>query len=603
MILEGKIMGLRFVVLFMVVLLFCSTFGACGDSEDSNDEKKKDTTGDDDSGFDEFGDDDSGSNNDDDQTDDDSTGDDDTPLPQDTEYDLFACELPDPESLGDGILFGGGPHAGSILVYVFDDQDCSPLSNAKVVVENSSVVYSTDSTGQVTVPAPLGAQAVSAFHTGYWAWTYKMNASVLYFRLRPEDYGISYTDSDPGVFRNASGGSTINLTNPDSLASFSSEKTYMGLAVPGVSRNSILYSDFDGFMTQDTFDIDLVLGILGNYPIEIPRNVYMPFLDVSVGIPLIGNVGLQSRNEEFIVPYSVSDPQTPMSGMILEIEGGTVINPAVVVEVLVQILYLYNLEQAISTAIMPLLSEGLNFPYVGMDALVNPASNPDVKVHKNDDGDVDINFTSTNGTDDYFGFLAAEIPNRAMVPLGIKRAESGSVSLPYARMVDADYIAVGAKTNWFNSVLASSTASFIVNYSESPNSTVTIDDSEFLPYFNESLWDYDYYTGDLTWGLEDESNTDIDWFWLVCYPDDYYTPEPRVLMAILSPETRSFSLPEDIGIDPAWNDKFFLVAVDMPDEHEDGFDPTRLIGYNNTKYSLISFPSFIDNILDWFYGI
>ena len=49
-------MGLRFVVLFMVVLLFCSTFGACGDSEDSNDEKKKDTTGDDDSGFDEFGD-------------------------------------------------------------------------------------------------------------------------------------------------------------------------------------------------------------------------------------------------------------------------------------------------------------------------------------------------------------------------------------------------------------------------------------------------------------------------------------------------------------------------------------------------------------------
>ena len=595
-------MNSRFTWLFIVVFLFLSIFGACDDFEEDDTEKTKETS-DDDNGFGDFGDDDSGFHDDDDLTDDDSAGDDDTPNPHDTEYELSACELPDPESIGEGILFGGGQQDGSMLVYVFDDQDCTPVSNAKVVIEGDVTVYLTDSDGMVTLPVSSGAHMVTAFSTGYWSWAYKVDTAVLYFRLKPADYGNIYVDSDPGAFKNSSGGGAITLSNPDSLQAMATGTTYMGLAVPGVSRNSILYSDFDGFMAVHTFNLDFVLGYYGAISIPLPCNYYFPYLDVMVNIPALGPTGFLIDNDEFVVPYLQTDQKTTLSGMILALDGGTILNPATVTDILIQALITYNLEGAISAAVEPLLSEGLSFPFVGMEVQGDPGADPNITVSPTDDGMTNIHFTSTSASDDYFGFLAAEIPNRAMVPLGIRQETNGSVKLPYANLDDADYIAVGAKTDWFGSVLTSSSASFVLRYSETAPSSVYIDDSEFLPYFDEGFWSYTNSTGRLTWALEDESNTDIDWFWLIYYPHEYYNPEPRVLMAILPPDTREFTVPTGFGIYPAYGDKFFLVGVDMPDEHEDGFDPTRLVGYNNTKYSLISYPTFLDNILDWFSGI
>ena len=283
-----------------------------------------------------------GGGSDDDTADDDSADDDsdDDDSDDDSAYPNLNCPLPNPESLPAGQTIGGGSvaDAGQITAYVYNDANCEPVEGAFVVYKGTAYPTSKAGDGKVVIPA-TSADTTTANADGFWAVSYNADAAIQYFRIRPTDYtlyGRSYDDSSTGDF--TAGGAPLGLTNPTvdgilQIGKLLNNPLYLGVAIPGVSMNTILSADFlKGFLAQTKFDVT----ISGMNPFSLPSNIMLPTLTINniLGYTITGG------NESYQVPVWAGAPNgtNPIEGLILKIYMHDVLTVQVLTNIITQCL-------------------------------------------------------------------------------------------------------------------------------------------------------------------------------------------------------------------------------------------------------------------------
>jgi len=299
--------------LFLLIALFSAlaiSFAGCGGGgggDDDDDATPADDTGGDDD-VDDTGDDDA----DDDTIPDDDTNPDDTDddsTPPDTEYPSTLCTLPDPATLGDGKLIGGGAPTDTINVYVYDDATCAAIENATVVY--GAATFATDADGHAVVtPLTDAAYLVTAFEADHTAWSYKAEASTMYFRLRPDTYPGTYGDSAAGDFTD--GGTALDLP-ASNIGNLFTSPIYLGVALPGLSLESVFSLDFDHLFAEGTFDLTLNTGTPEVTP--LPDSIYLPGLNLSVL-----TYGVSGANPQYAVPVNSTASVSPLEGIVAGVD-------------------------------------------------------------------------------------------------------------------------------------------------------------------------------------------------------------------------------------------------------------------------------------------
>ncbi|MBZ0274123.1 hypothetical protein K8I61_18940 [bacterium] len=567
---------------------------SCGDDDDDDDDgAPDDDTGDDDAdddtGDDDADDDDMDDDMDDDDTGDDDTGDDDTGDDDtgdddtgDTEFSSLSCPISDPESIGSANTVGGGSATTTVDVYVFDDNDCSAIQNADVI--HGDTVYQTDVNGHAVVTLTDAEQTITAYAEGYWSWTYKVDAAVMYFRLRPDSFGNAYTDSGDGTFQDE-GGSDLGLTNPTLFGLFSNP-IYLGVALPGLARADLLSMDFDGLLATDTFDLTLDLGD-GPAVTEAPRNIYLPALNLSIP----GLFSVTGTNEDYVLPVRTGASVSPIEGFVLSASVGELFdNVGEILAVVACVTGGGDILECVEPLVLPLINDALAFSHVGARPDWNGTGDPSMTTQETGGNTLSINVANEDANFDYLAIFAAEIPNRALLPLGVGIVDSGSVDVDYADVPDGDYLAVVGATDLFASGFTSVNFSFALKYGESiadMTAKASFDaDTDFLPNFNGDNTGYDDVTGEIFWELEaGPAKATADVFQIVYVPDCEDCP---VVLAQVPGADSSFQPPvDDLGITPSDADIVVVLGIDYPagvDLQE--YNPAGLLGYNSSAVNM-----------------
>jgi len=521
---------------------------------------------------------------------DDDTADDDTtpPIP-DQEYPSLLCTLPDPEGLGSGIMFGG-LFEGTITVYVYDDETCLPIQNAEVKFQYPGVLTNYDGKAVLT-GVPAGA-LITANKNEYWVAGYQADAAVMYFRLHPNYYYVfeDYTDTAPGHF--TAGDQPLALTAPQSLEEALLNPIYLGFGSPGIARAAALSAG--KYLTADAdFEVHFV-NPYETIDLTIWTNFYVPDTSVVFDVPGYGPLGFYGAHEEYQVPVHAGTTEMALQGAIAGLNAGQVVDESALLEVINAILDGGDFIDIILPFFKPLVNDALAFPYVGARPSWLLDGSPDVPVYGLDSGKkhVKVDIANPNPDFDYAEMLWAEIPNRALLPMGLKIWDGKTVKLPYAVIPDADYLALSIKTDLLTSEVYSSRLSIAAQYAEDLTEWkggLTFDDADFLPPFDPTLTQYDYQTGQLTWELEGSGADRVDMFWLAFMP--WWYQDPEMIMLTLPKEARSLNLAQlfpSMSFD--YYDTIFLLAVDLPFDYDDGFDPSRLFGYNLPAFSMWVYP-------------
>ena len=551
-------------LLALAMFAFATGCGCGGDDDDDDSAPADDDTTDDDSTDDDTDDD----TTDDDTTDDDTTDDDvddDTDDDADVEYDSLVCETAEPAGVG------GGAITSSITVYVYDDLSCDPIQNATVILNDGDATETTDADGMAELTIVDAAQTVTATASGCWSWSYKADANTMVFRLKCNSTA-SYTDSAPGDF--TEGGSPLGLTNPSLLQLFTTPVS-LGVALPGVSRESILYTDFYGLLAGSTFDLTLDTGS-GPEVTEIPANVYLPNLNLSVP----GVFSASGVNNQYVVPVNDDATESPIEGFVIQVLVSSILGDlGAILDLIDCVGSEPNILTCIGPLVTPLINDGVSFSYAGAVPDWNGTGAPDIEVYDTQaKAELDIDLTHADSDYDYLAILAAEIPNRALLPLGIGIIDSGSTAVDYADIPNADYMAVLGATDLLKSGFTSANFSFAIKYAESIDDFtggVSFDGDEFLPAFDSANCSWDESTSTIEWALESGDTPDL--YQIIYVPDD---ASCESLLAQVPGSDTSFVVPADACANPSAADIVVVIGAAMPG----GFD-----GNNYNPLDVMSF--------------
>jgi hypothetical protein len=562
----------------LLIVIFAFAIGVAGCGDDDDDDSSGTTPDVDD-------DDDDVPDDDDDDPDDDDDDPDDDDDDSDTEYDSLICELPDPASLGEGITLGGGPITDNIDVYVYSGIDtdgdgiCDALANATVL--HAGATYTTDANGYTAVPvgAVKSTELVTAFFMDYWTWSYQADAAVMYFRLQPDEHNKTYTDSPDGDF--TQGGAALGLTNPSTVAGLFLNPISGGFSVPGVSRESLIYTDFvQGLFTDTFFQVDL-----NGYPRDIWTNVYVPAFDYTVP----GLITISADHEMYKVPMYDSGTEFPIEGFVASLDIGSVV-PSIpeiitIIDCIDTAADLTETLACIDTLVEPLFNDGFDFSYAGAVPDWDGVGTPDIPVVETDQ-ETTVVVSNPDAGFDYVSFLTAEIPNRALLPLGLGFANAlGEAPLDYAEVDDANYMAVVAKTDFLTSNLTSQNFSFALKFADDMtdwNTSIEFTDADFLPNFDAST-NYDSSTGTITWSLESQAT--VDAYYVAVTPACFACD---IVIAVVPGTVTSYTIPAtELGLTLSDSDTVFVFGADLPgDVNIDSFSPTDILAYNISAITL-----------------
>jgi hypothetical protein len=551
--------------LLLGLLLALGTFVGCGgdDDDDSSDDDDNDT---------------------DDDTDDDDTDDDDTDDDDDTEYTKLACPTPDPEGINEGDednLVGGGPISDTITVYVYNDADCTPIEGASVIAGGEPIL--TDADGKAVITITKAASLVTAYKETFWAWSYKADAAVMYFRLRPADYGRGYVDTPGAQFTMS--GAPLALENPSvnglgGVIGLLSDQIYAGVAFPGIARTTALSMDFEkGFLATSTFDFTI-----NGEATELPTNLYIPAFSFDAFDQVING-----ENETFQFPI-VEGETSPYEGIVLELSVGDVISDTDALLALIDVLINGgDIMDAILPLVPTMINGGLEFKYVGNDPDWDGAGTPDLEVVETSN-QFTLTITGADSSYDYLGILAAEVPNRSLLPMGLCLVQSGQCNLKFAEIPGAKYVLFLGETDLLTSNFESVNLNFALKYFNSTADFaggVSVAASDFLSLFDGENTGYDTTTGEVSWTLE--SKADPDLYLVVYVPTCDGCP---VTLATVPGADNSYQPPIDaLGItpsdDPEDPDIVVVAGVNLPDGTDvNEFNPHGLLGYNSAALNL-----------------
>jgi len=308
---------------------------------------------------------------------------------------------------------GGGAITTTITAYVYDDATCDPLVSGAATVNGQA----TDADGKVVLTVAKAATTVTAMAPGYWAWSYKADAAVMYFRLRGDASG-TWADSADGNFQD--GGSALALDNPQgdytllNLGTLLSAPIYIGGVIPGLSRNTLLSTDIDHLIPEAEFD--LTYSFETDDTIALPANIYLPTLDI--GLNLIGLVTADASggNEAYKVPVNSDWAENPLEGFVASATIGEALSLDALLDLLPVIIGGGDIMEAILGLIEPILNDALLFEYQAVNPTWNGTGAPDIDVVDLITAKETVNLTVTNPAAgyDYLAILAGEIPNRAL---------------------------------------------------------------------------------------------------------------------------------------------------------------------------------------------
>ncbi|MCC6158691.1 MAG: hypothetical protein IT350_11625 [Deltaproteobacteria bacterium] len=562
-------------MLISLSLMVFATGCGCGDDDDDDDSAPSDDdTTDDDTTDDDSTDDDT---TDDDTTDDDTTDDDTTDDDTDVEYDSLECDLPDPASLGSGNLIGGGSPTGTIDVYVFDGETCDPIENAEVA--HGGATYTTDVDGYAEVLLTDAAELVTAWEDNHWAWSYTADASVMYFRLRPDEYAGTYSDSDLADF--TQDGTPLSLA-ATTLGNLFSSPIYLGAALPGISLETLFGADYDNFFTQGAFDLTLNTG--SPEVTEVPLNVYLPGIDITVL-----TYGVEGENPQYAVPVNSAAATSPVEGFVAAVDVAAAIpNLATLTSVITCVVANPDdILGCVSSLIEPILNEGLTIQYAGADPGWDGAGAPDIEVADGSaKGSFDVAIANPDASYDYLAIAGALIPNRAILPTALGLADgNGDLTLDTIAIPDADYGVLVGQTDLLVSGLTSMNFSFAIRWAESLSdwsTGVDLDaDTDFLPNFDAGNTSYDDVTGELSWALEAGDAPDV-------YQIVYVPEGQKVVFAQVPGTATSWEPPvTEMGIVPGEGDIVVIFGIDLPDDVDvDAYNPLAVPALKSSAVNL-----------------
>lgn len=575
--------------------------GACGGDDDDDDSSSgdDDTSPDDDD--DTGGDDDDTTPDDDDDTtpddddDNDTTPDDDDDTePADTEYDPVVCAIADPESLGGNLTVGGDVVGGVIATYVYDDATCQPVAGADV----NGVVTNAD--GYAEVPAEAkGATLVAAIADGYFGWAIKADAGVMYFRLQPVETAGSFTDSAEGEF--VADGQALGLTNPTgtytiaNLLNLLDSTIFLGGAIPGLNRNTLLSTDFtNGLLPTTTwpltyeYEMDKAGAAKEGETIDMPKNVYFPSLDVDINIIGLVTASASGVNETYQVPVNAAWSEVPIEGLVASIVAGEAVSVDLIIDLISNP---DDIIEALMAALPKIINDALMIDHVAGDPAWGGTGAPDLEVVDPiaAKSDVAVTINGAVAGYDYLGIMASEVPNRLLVPQSIKLFDSGAATFPAATMPDSDYVMAIAKTNALE-VLGGSDEpvelNLVLKYAENLSeftSGITINDAtDFLPVFADTTA-YNEATGVLTWALSKKATPDA--YVVIVDPaqDDVF----EMGIAVLPGTDSTFDITTFGAVTPSVDDVLVLIGLDLPEGVTlDEFNLPGIIGYNSSAITI-----------------
>lgn len=509
------------------------------------------------------------------------------PVP-DVEYAPLICDLPDPAGLGEGVLFGGGANEGKVKAHVFDDADCLPIAGATVVVGRDVARVLTDENGYAEVSTTPGGVMVSAIAGGYAPWSYDNDAAVRYFRLRSDDRSFPATDSDEGVFR--WDGEALAFTNPQELGGFFEQPATAGVVWPGISRATVLSRAYQGMETAGTFDINWVYDYeIEDDPIPFPLNFHLPQVGLEIDIPGIVDWGFWGGNETFRFPIPDGADVSPLNSFVFQIDLAQVVDIGTLLAFVAAAGEGGDLEAPLAQLLKPLLARGLTFPYAALEPDRRAGDGADIETTQVaiDGASIEVVIDEPAADYDYVFALLAEVPNRALAPIGVAVAEGGAARLPIPRLTDADYVLVAMRTDMFAGRWETQTMSLLVRYAEDPSEWrdgLVLSNADFGPPFDEATTTYDDDTGRLKWAFEDDASG-MDAV-LMTAKRYWYEPKGRYF-SLLPADRECTDLPlPALGYSSYWLNDFALIAVDLPDDVAGGFDPTRIFGYSNARYTV-----------------
>jgi hypothetical protein len=595
-------------VFFLVAILFL--FG-CADSEENDEGSSSSKGGDNDT---EGGDNDTLANpfhaivdsflsRNDSMTSYDDADDDDAdayvPIP-DIEYDSFLCDIPDPESIGAGKSFSATPSTGTITVYVFDDRSCAPLAGATVILGNNTIM-NTDSTGKAVFSTTTHPGYVSAIKPEYNMWTYHTDADVIYFRLSQRYYRDTYYESNASNFRLE--GAPLALDNPQSIVDTLTQPFYLGVVFRGFVRERLFtYSDYDEIWVWDGFPMGINDGY-GSFTEEFFGNFCAPPFSISIPMPGGSPFEFYGGTDQFRIPLMYNQ-EVSYNGAMLKLNTDELIGAGLLNQIITDIIGGNDLLDVITPVVKPFINDMLSIAYVGIEPGYQ-GSTPDLNVVSIDRQTLSLDFSITNPDPaaDYFRFLSAEIPNRGLAPIGFGFYDPASTAeIAYNWIPDADYHALAAKTDMLTSALTSSRFSFALQYAEDISEWaggISLDDADFLPYFDYASTSYDYNNGLLTWDMESAPAADIDAFVVIIDPWRYvYNYYSDLFFVVLPGTARSYQVPDVIGYSPSEWDTAIVIALDLPFDFEEGFDPNQIFAYDFNAASLWVYPSISDTIAE-----
>ncbi|MDP8224106.1 MAG: hypothetical protein P9L99_12160 [Candidatus Lernaella stagnicola] len=584
----------RWLFIVGLILLLSVSVIACGGGDDDDDV----TSGDDDDtppiGDDDDDDDDNDTagDDDDDTTDDDTTDDDtaDDDVVFTPVYDELRCTLPDPESLG-GDTVGGGAATGNITVYVYDDATCDPVVGADV---NG---VATDVDGLASVPAATkGETLVVATAADHWSWAYQADAAVMYFRLRG-DNTFSYGDSAVGEFID---GTALALDNPQqtftilSLGQLLAAEIFIGGAVPGLARSTILSLDDAGLVAEGLFDINYDFdGDAGT--IALPTNIYFPEMDL--GLNLIGllEASADGVNEAFNVPVEDSATEMALEGFVASLTIGEAISTDALLALIPVLIGGGDIIEVVLGLIEPIINDALAFEYQGVLPDWDTTGAPDIDVVSIDETTLDVTTPGFAGYD-YLNVLLGEVGNRALWPMGLKIGDD--TTFDAAAVDDGDYMLLSGQTNLLaiidGSTIDALELTFAASYADELGDWGGVVDflaEDYLPVFDGGTTEYTA-GGVVNWALA--SKADVDAYVVAAIPAD-----GEAGIAVLPGTVSSFDAAGyfDYTVNEE-DDVIVVIALDLPASTDlNAWDPTA-VAYQNAK-SLSLWTNYpIDELLD-----
>jgi len=577
--------------------------GACGDDDDddNNDSENITPIDDDQSPADDDDDDTTPGDDDDDDDNDDNNDDDNDNNDTDVQYDSLYCSLPDPEGIGEGLSIGGGPLGNKLTVYVYSDKDCSAIAGALVIVDEIQVA--TDENGKAVIEWTdnKSEKLVTAYQTGYQAWSYQADAAVIYFRLRPEDYGVTYNYSNQGEFYFDD--QPIELTNPTidgigQLIGLLNQPIYLGLALPNINRKNMFSLDLYSVITDLTYRIDIDTPV-GGYYMLLWHNVYAPALAIN---DVLGITLAMQDHAFYQFPKNPDATLFPYGAFLLDADLGAVLNLQALTELIQEWLESGDITDAVLALVPSLIANGLTIINAGLDPEFDGVDTPDIATADllaKDGFTAAIDAPAADA--DYLGLFLAEIPNRILTPLTITMADdNGEMSINSADFLNSDYILAAAKTNLFDTSFENSDISIQFQYGQETsrwNGGAEFAEADFLPYFDSATTSYNPVSRTVSWQLAGDKAA-ADAYFVIIMPMN--EGQPTVVAAVPGNEN-SYTFPSQLGISTSYNDTVFVFAIDLPDEVDtDSWDPFSVLSYDSAAVSMWINRPLIEVLEEWF---